>query len=160
MPRGFTGQLSERLNRLSQLRVKEAEDLDPIKPGYVLICPGGYHLGVRRKGAKNVVVLKEGKLTDKYIPSVDYMMKSAAEVFGANAMGVVLTGMGNDGKQGVVEIKTKGGYTIAESEASAVVFGMPAEAIKTGAVESTLPVSEIAAEILRVTSYTVNREKA
>ena len=159
MPRGFTGQLSERLNRLSQLRIKEAEDLDPIKPGNVLICPGGYHLGVRRRGAKKVVVLKEGKISDKYIPSVDYMMKSAAEIFGSTAMGVVLTGMGNDGKQGVVEIKAKGGYTIAESEASAVVFGMPAEAIKTGAVESVLPVSEIASEILRVTSYSVSSER-
>jgi len=159
MPRGFTGQLSERLNRLSQLRIKEAQDLDPIKPGHVLICPGGYHLNVRRRGSKNVVILKEGKITDKYIPSVDHMMKSAADAFGANTMGVVLTGMGNDGKQGVVEIKTKGGYTIAESEASAVVFGMPAEAIKTGAVESVLPISEIAAEILRVVSYSVKRER-
>ncbi len=84
---------------------------------------------------------------------------SAADLYGPNTMGVVLTGMGNDGKQGVVEIKTKGGYTIAESEASAVVFGMPAEAIKTGAVESVLPISEIAAEILRVVSYSVKREK-
>ena len=159
MPRGFTGQLSERLNRLSQLRIKEAEDLDPIKPGHVLICPGGYHLGVRHRGSKEVVVLKEGKISDKYIPSVDHMMKSAADAFGANTMGVVLTGMGNDGKQGVVEIKAKGGYTIAESEASAVVFGMPAEAIKTGAVESVLPISEIATEILRVVSYSVKREK-
>lgn len=159
MPRGFTGPLAERLNKLSQLRIKEAEDMDPIEAGTVLICPGGFHLALKRKGPKVVVALKEGKLTDKYVPSVDYMMKSASEVFGANAMGVLLTGMGNDGKEGMVEIKAKGGYTIAESEESAVVFGMPAEAIKAGAVESVLPISEIPAEITRVVSFSVNREK-
>ena len=158
MPRGFTGPLSERLNKLAQIRIKEASDNDLIEPGTVLICPGGYHLGLKRKGPKTVVVLKEGRLTDKYVPSVDYMMSSAAEVFGANAMGVLLTGMGNDGAQGMVEIKGKGGYTIAESEESAVVFGMPAEAIKAGAVESVLPISDIPAEIIRVVSYSVNRE--
>ena len=158
MPRGFTGPLSERLNKLAQIRIKEAADNDLIEPGTVLICPGGYHLGLKRKGPKTVVVLKEGRLTDKYVPSVDYMMSSAAEVFGANAMGVLLTGMGNDGAQGMVEIKGKGGYTIAESEESAVVFGMPAEAIKAGAAESVLPISDIPAEIIRVVSYSVNRE--
>ncbi|MDA8434064.1 MAG: chemotaxis response regulator protein-glutamate methylesterase [Nitrospiraceae bacterium] len=159
MPRGFTGPLSERLNKLAQIRIKEAADNDPVEPGTVLICPGGYHLGLRRKGARTAVTLKEGSLTDKYVPSVDHMMKSAAEMFGANAMGVLLTGMGNDGAHGMVEIKGQGGYTIAESEESAVVFGMPAEAIKAGAVESVLPISDIPAEIIRVVSYSVNREK-
>jgi two-component system chemotaxis response regulator CheB len=104
-------------------------------------------------------VLKEGRITDRYVPSVDYMMKAAADAFGANATGVLLTGMGNDGAQGMVEIKGKGGYTIAESEESAVVFGMPAEAIKAGAAESILPISDIPAEIIRVVSYSVKREK-
>ncbi len=100
-----------------------------------------------------MVVLKEGKLTDKYVPSVDYMMKSVAEVFGHNSMGVILTGMGNDGRNGMVEIKMKGGYTIAESEETAVVFGMPAEAIKAGAARTVLPISEIPSEIInRVTA--------
>ncbi len=148
MPKGFTGPLSERLNRLSQVRIREAKDLDPVEPGTVLICPGGYHLGLKKKGRGAVVVLKEGKLTDKYVPSVDYMMKSAADVFGRNSMGVILTGMGNDGRNGMVEIKTKGGYTIAESEESAVVFGMPAEAIKAGAAKAVLPISAIPAEII------------
>jgi two-component system, chemotaxis family, protein-glutamate methylesterase/glutaminase len=148
MPKGFTGPLSERLNKLSQVRIKEAADLDPVEPGTVLICPGGYHLGLKKKGQGAVVVLKEGKLTDKYVPSVDYMMKSVADVFGRNSMGVILTGMGNDGRNGMVEIKTKGGYTIAESEESAVVFGMPGEAIKAGAARTVLPISAIPAEII------------
>jgi two-component system chemotaxis response regulator CheB len=159
MPRGFTGPLSERLNKLAQIRIKEAEENDPIEPGTVLICPGGYHLGIRRRGSRTTAVLKEGRITDRYVPSVDYMMKAAADAFGANATGVLLTGMGNDGAQGMVEIKGKGGYTIAESEESAVVFGMPAEAIKAGAAESILPISDIPAEIIRVVSYSVKREK-
>jgi two-component system chemotaxis response regulator CheB len=148
MPKGFTGPLSERLNKLSQVRIMEAKDLDPVEPGTVLICPGGYHLGLKKQGRGAVVVLKEGKLSDKYVPSVDYMMKCVADVFGRNSMGVVLTGMGNDGRNGMVEIKTKGGYTIAESEESAVVFGMPAEVIKAGAAKAVLPISAIPAEII------------
>lgn len=158
MPRGFTAPLAERLNRLSHLSIKEARDMDIIEPGHVLICPGGYHLGLAKKGSKVVVILKEGILEDKYTPSVDYMMKSAAEVFGPRTMGVILTGMGNDGKSGMVEIKNKGGYTIAESEDTAVVFGMPAEAIKTGAVASILPISEIPAAITRGVNHPVSRE--
>lgn len=158
MPKGFTAPLAERLNRLSQLSIKEARDMDSVEPGQVLICPGGYHLGLAKKGSKTVVVLKEGRLEDKYTPSVDYMMKSAAEVFGPRAMGVILTGMGNDGKAGMVEIKNKGGYTIAESEDTAVVFGMPAESIKTGAVSSILPISEISAAITKVVNHPVSRE--
>jgi two-component system chemotaxis response regulator CheB len=160
MPRGFTGPLAERLNKLAQIKIREAVDNDPVEPGTVLICPGGFHLGLKRKGGRTTVMLKEGRVTDKYVPSVDYMMRSAADVCGANVLGVLLTGMGNDGAQGMVEIKGKGGYTIAESEESAVVFGMPAEAIKAGAVESVLPISDIPAEIIRVVSYSVNREKS
>ncbi len=159
MPKGFTGPLSERLNKLSEVRIREAKDLDALEPGTVYICPGGYHLGLKQKGQKTVVVLKEGKMTDKYIPSVDYMMNAVAGVFGPNATGVILTGMGNDGREGMVEIKTKGGYTIAESEESAVVFGMPGEAIKAGAVESVLPISQIPAEIIRVVNTAVNTER-
>ena len=150
MPRGFTGPLAERLNKLSQLRVKEAEDGDQIKKGTAYICPGGFHLAVRQKHQKLAIALKEGKVTDKYTPSVDYMMTSVAEQYGECSLGVILTGMGNDGKNGMLEIKAKGGYTIAEAESSAVVFGMPAEAIKNGSVETVLPISEIPSEIIRV----------
>lgn len=150
MPKGFTGPLAERLDKLSQLKIKEAEEGDQITKGTVYICPGGGHLGISRKKQKLVIALKEGKMTDKYTPSVDYMMTSAAEHYGANSMGVILTGMGNDGRDGMLEIKTQGGYTIAEAESSAVVFGMPAEAIKNGAVETVLPISEIPSAIIRV----------
>ncbi len=159
MPRGFTGPLSARLNKLSHLSIKEAEDLDVVEPGTVLICPGGYHLGVRKKGRNVVAVLKQGKATDKYVPSVDYMMKSVAETFKNNTVGVILTGMGNDGMNGMLEIKHQGGYTIAESEESAVVFGMPAEAIKAGGAETVLPLPEIPSEVLRVVNYTVSRKR-
>ncbi|OGW27110.1 MAG: hypothetical protein A2X59_04590 [Nitrospirae bacterium GWC2_42_7] len=155
MPRGFTGPLSERLDKLSAIRIKEAEDGDQLQPGRVFICPGGYHMGIKKKGEKAVISIRESILTDKYVPSVDHMMASAADAFGSNSMGVILTGMGNDGKKGMLEIKEKGGYTIAESEESAIVFGMPGEAIKAGAVEIILPISEIPAEIIRMVS---NRE--
>jgi two-component system, chemotaxis family, protein-glutamate methylesterase/glutaminase len=159
MPKGFTGPLAERLNKLSRVYIKEARDLDAVEPATVLICPGGYHLGLKRRGGKSFVALKEGKVTDKYTPSVDYMMKSVADTFGPNAMGVILTGMGNDGKNGMLEIKAKGGYTIAESEESAVVFGMPGEAIKAEAVNVVLPISEIPGEIVRAVNYTIARER-
>jgi len=150
MPKGFTGPLAERLDKLSQLKIKEAEEGDLISKGTVYVCPGGAHLGISQKKQKLVIALKEGRLTDKYTPSVDYMMTSAAEHYGASSMGVILTGMGNDGRNGMLEIKTRGGYTIAEAESSAVVFGMPAEAIKNGAVETVLPISEIPSAIIRV----------
>ncbi|MEW6107884.1 MAG: chemotaxis response regulator protein-glutamate methylesterase [Nitrospirota bacterium] len=150
MPRGFTGPLAERLDKLSKVKIKEAEDGDQVEAGKILICPGGYHMGIYKKGQKTQVTLKEGRLTDKYIPSVDYMMTSVAGNFGAGSMGVILTGMGNDGKNGMLEIKEKGGYTIAESEESSVVFGMPAEAIKAGAATKVLPISDIPAEIIRM----------
>lgn len=153
MPRGFTAPLSERLNKLAHLNIREAKDYDTVEPGSVLICPGGYHMGLQRKGSKVVAYLKEGRLEDKYTPSVDYMMQASAEVYGSRAMGVILTGMGNDGKIGMVEIKNKGGYTIAESEETAVVFGMPGEAIKAGGVETILPLSEISAAITRVVNH-------
>ncbi len=92
-------------------------------------------------------------MTDKYVPSVDYMMKSIAQNFGSNALGVILTGMGSDGRNGMVEIKSKGGYTIAESEESAVVFGMPNEAIRANAVETILPILDIPSEIVRAVNY-------
>jgi two-component system chemotaxis response regulator CheB len=158
MPKGFTGPLSERLNKLCQVRVKEAQDLDPVEPGMVLVCPGGYHLGVKSRGGSVHAVLKEGKFADKYTPSVDYMMKSVADTFGSDSMGVVLTGMGNDGRDGMVEIKAQGGYTIAESEETAVVFGMPAEAIKAGAADVVLPIANIGTEIIRVVNSASKRE--
>lgn len=150
MPRGFTAPLAERLDRLSEVKIKEAENGDIIEEGKVLICPGGSHMMLRKKGQKSYVLLREATYEDKYVPSVDMMMKSAAEHYGSKTMGVILTGMGSDGKKGILEIKSRGGYTIAESEETAVVFGMPAEVINTGAVDSVLPLSEIPMELIKI----------
>lgn len=150
MPKGFTDSFAERLDSISNVRVKEAKEGDEVERGRVLICPGGFHMLFRRKGRRTVTAIKEPKSTDKYIPSVDMMMSSAAEVFGPRTMGIVLTGMGSDGIEGMLKIKKAGGYTIAESEDSATVFGMPSEVIKAGAAEKVLPLSEIPAEIIRL----------
>ena len=150
MPKGFTGPLSERLDKMCQVRIKEASDGDILTRGTVYICPGGFHLGLKKRGERSQIVLKEGRVSDKYTPSVDHMMSSVAELYGSTSMGVILTGMGNDGKHGMLEIKKQGGYTIAESEETAVVFGMPGEAIKNGAVDTILPLQEIPAEIIRI----------
>ncbi len=150
MPKGFTGPLAERLDKLSEIKIKEAENGDIVEPAKVFICPGGYHMFLRKRGQKCNVFLKEASDEDKYVPSVDMMMTSAAEHYGNKAMGVVLTGMGNDGKKGMLEIKSRGGYTIAESEETAVVFGMPAEVISTGAVDKVLPLSDVPAELIKI----------
>lgn len=150
MPKGFTDSFAERLNEISKLRVKEAQDGDELEQGKVLICPGGYHMFFKKNGQRIFASIKESKSTDKYIPSVDTMMSSIAEIFGRKAMGVVLTGMGNDGKAGMLEIKKRGGYTIAESEDTAVVYGMPLEVIKAGAAKLVLPISQIPVEIIKV----------
>ncbi len=147
MPRGFTKPFADRLNRLARIKVKEAGDGDVVEAGKALICPGGYHMALKKKNRAVCVSLQEVAVSDKYAPSVDIMMASAAEHFGPQAIGVVLTGMGDDGKRGVVEIKEKGGYTIAEAESSAVIFGMPNEAIKTGAIDRVLPLYKIPNEI-------------
>jgi two-component system chemotaxis response regulator CheB len=154
MPKGFTGTFAERLNRLSGLTVKEASEDMPVEGGTALVCPGGSHMTLKGRGRDLRVALHPAKNTDRYTPSIDAMMASVAERYGDAVMGVVLTGMGNDGKSGTVEIKGKGGYTIAESEETSVVFGMPQEAIKTGAVDRVLPLGEIAAEIVRVVMNT------
>jgi two-component system chemotaxis response regulator CheB len=149
MPKGFTEPFAERLNRLSRIRVKEASDGDILEAGKAFVCPGGLHMAVKAVNNSVRIALKDSKSTDKYIPSVDVMMTSAAKLFGPTAMGVILTGMGNDGKQGIVEIKEKGGYTIAEAESTAVIFGMPNEAIKTGSVDRILSIDEIPEEITK-----------
>lgn len=150
MPRGFTASLAERLNKLSKIRVKEAEAGEPLQHSTAYICPGGRHMVLKKKGSNIIIDLEDATRDDRYIPSADKMFCSIAEYYRARSMGVVMTGMGNDGKKGLLEIKTKGGYTIAESEETAVVFGMPQEAIKAGAVTRVLPLYEIPYEIIRV----------
>jgi two-component system chemotaxis response regulator CheB len=152
MPRGFTASFAERLNGLARIEVKEAQDGDVVERGKVLICPGGHHMLFRKKGKRVIATIKQSKDSDRYIPSIDAMMSSASEIFGSRMMGIVLTGMGNDGTSGMMEIKKKGGYTIAESEETAVVFGMPSEVISAGAAGRVLPISEIPDEMIKLTS--------
>ena len=147
MPPGFTKSFAERLNKLSSIVVSEAAAGDRVQPGTALIAPGGYHLLVRKDHRGLVTELVPRSPSDKYVPSADRMMVSVSEACGAAVLGVVLTGMGKDGAEGVIAIKNKRGRCLAESEESAVIFGMPQEAIRTGAVDKVLPLNKMAAEI-------------
>ncbi len=147
MPAGFTRSFSERLNKLSPLMVSEAANGDRVKAGTVLIAPGGHHLIVKRTRGGLMVNLAQQSSSDRYSPSADQMMVSVAEACGPATLGVVLTGMGNDGVQGIIAIKNKGGQCLAESKESAVVFGMPQEAIRTGVVDKVLVLGKMAGEI-------------
>ncbi|MDA8173355.1 MAG: chemotaxis response regulator protein-glutamate methylesterase [Nitrospiraceae bacterium] len=153
MPRGFTGPLAERLDKLAKIGISEARDGDEVEPARAYICPGGAHMTLKKRGTSVRISLKQAAPEDRYVPSVDVMMKSVAEVYGERSLGVLLTGMGNDGKEGMLEIKHRGGYTIAESQETAIVFGMPREAIKAGAAAKVLPLTEVSGELIRVTKY-------
>ena len=149
MPAVFTRYFAERLDRLSQLEVKEAQEGDMVEAGRVLIAPGGSHMLFERRGDRVQVRIGASQSADKYVPSIDAMMVSAAEIYHENVLGVLLTGMGNDGKVGMKRIKEKGGTTIAEAEETAVIFGMPREAIKEGVVDHILPLSTIPEALLK-----------
>lgn len=153
MPPGFTKAFAERLDRTSFLDIKEAVNGDRIVPGTVLIAPGGKNLVFKRRGEEIIALVEDPEPGQRNIPSADALFRSAAEVFGAAALGVVLTGMGNDGARGVEMLKAKGGQILAESEESSVVFGMPKEAIATGKVDRVLALPFIAAEIGRRCNY-------
>ena len=148
MPAGFTRQFAQRMDRISAVRVKEAEQGEPVEEGTVLVCPGGYHMTMKREGKTVIVDIKESSAADKYIPSIDMMMESAAEIYESKIMGIILTGMGKDGQKGMLEIKRRGGCTIAESEETSVVFGMPQAVIASGAVDKVIPLEGITDEIL------------
>lgn len=147
MPRGFTAPLAKRIDKLCRISVAEASDGDTVRNGLALICPGGYHMEIKRNKNINVVKLIKSTDNDKYTPSVDRMMLSAGKCCKDRAFGIILTGMGNDGTKGMKALKSKGGYTVAESEQSAIVYGMPQEAVKAGAVDKILPVDAISSEI-------------
>ena len=149
MPPGFTKSLSERLNSLSSLTVKEAEHNDIIRPGLVFIAPGDYHMTIEREGNKKIIKLNQNPPIGGHRPAVDPMMESIARVYGQRAVGVILTGMGHDGAKGIQAIKQKQGYTIAEDQSTAVVFGMSKSAIELGVVDKIAPLSTIAAEIIK-----------
>jgi len=149
MPEKFTQLFAERLDKLCQVRVKEAEDGDPVQRGHVLIAPGNWHTLLRRTGQRYFVSVIDGPPVTRHRPSVDVLFRSAAVAAGKNAVGVILTGMGDDGAQGMLEMKAAGAYTIAQDRDSSVVFGMPAEAIKLGGAATVLPLNMIAGEVLR-----------
>lgn len=144
MPAKFTASFAQRMNGLCSLRVKEAVDGDTVVPGQVLIAPGGLHTLLRRSGARYYVEVKDGPNVHHQKPSVDVMMNSVAKYAGANAVGVILTGMGADGADGLLAMRNAGAHTIAQDEQTCVVFGMPMEAIKRGAAEKVVPLNKVA----------------
>jgi two-component system chemotaxis response regulator CheB len=148
MPELFTRAFANRLDTLCQITVKEAEPNDTMLRGRALIAPGNHHLLLKRSGARYFVDIKDGPLVCRHRPSVDVLFRSAARYAGKNAVGVILTGMGDDGARGMSEMKQAGAATIAQDEATSVVFGMPKEAIKLGAVDKVLPLDAIASAII------------
>lgn len=150
MPEGFTAAFAKRLDGLCEIAVKEAEDGDEVLPGRALIAPGSHHMLVRRIGSGFRVSIQDGPLVSRHRPSVDVLFRSAAQYAGANALGIILTGMGDDGAKGLFEMKQAGAHTIAQNEATCVVFGMPRIAIEAGAANKILPLDLIAPEIGRV----------
>ena len=149
MPERFTSSFAERLNKLAAIEVKEAANGDRIIPGRALIAPGGKHMMIKRSGAFYHVEIVDGPPVSRHKPSVDVLFRSAAKFAGRNALGVIMTGMGDDGARGMEEMKSAGAITIAQDEATSVVFGMPKEAIKRGAVQRTLPLGALAREMNR-----------
>ena len=150
MPANFTAAFAERLNGLCQITVKEAKDNDSVSTGTALLAPGNYHMLLRRSGARYYVEVKTGPMVHHQRPAVDVLFKSTAQYAGANAIGVILTGMGADGAAGLLDMKNMGAGTIAQDEKTCIVFGMPKEAIKLGAADMILPLDRIAAEIIRM----------
>lgn len=148
MPEKFTAAFAKRLNSLCEVEIKEAEDGDPVLRGHVLIAPGDRHTLLERQGARYQVSVRQGPLVSRHRPSVDVLFRSAARSAGSNAMGVIMTGMGDDGARGMEEMHQAGAFTIAQDEASSVVFGMPKEAIARGGVDKIVPLNQIAREIL------------
>ena len=149
MPEHFTTSFSKRLNELSQMEVREAQDNDPVVPGVALIAPGNHHMLLHRSGGTYVVKIKDGPLVHYQRPSVDVLFQSVASSAGKNAVGVILTGMGADGAKGLLAMKQSGAYTMAQNEESCVVFGMPKEAIKIGAVHKIVSLSEVSRSIIQ-----------
>ncbi|SDL62616.1 two-component system, chemotaxis family, response regulator CheB [Maridesulfovibrio ferrireducens] len=148
MPEHFTAAFSQRLDTICQIRVKEAVDGDSILRGQALIAPGNKHMLLKRSGARYYVEVKDGPLVSRHRPSVDVLFRSGAHNAGKNAIGVIMTGMGDDGAKGMKEMHDAGTYCIAQDEASCVVFGMPHEAIKHGGVDNVLTLKRIANEVV------------
>jgi len=150
MPEKFTTAFAQRLDGLCAVSVKEAANGDAVLRGRALIAPGNHHLLLKRSGARYFVEVRQGPLVCRHRPSVDVMFRSGARYAGRNAVGVLMTGMGNDGAHGLLELKEAGARTVAQDEATCVVFGMPHEAIKLGAADRVLPLERIAHAVLEM----------
>ncbi|CAN7242680.1 MULTISPECIES: protein-glutamate methylesterase/protein-glutamine glutaminase [unclassified Variovorax] len=148
MPPGFTRSFAQRLDGLCRIHVKEAEHGERVLPGYAYIAPGGYHLSLARSGANYVAHLDQEPLVNRHRPSIDVLFDSAAKHAGKNAIGMILTGMGKDGAEGLLRMKRAGAHTLAQDEASCVVYGMPREAVALGAVDEVSPLNEISRRVL------------
>jgi two-component system, chemotaxis family, protein-glutamate methylesterase/glutaminase len=148
MPPGFTRSFAQRLNGLCAIQVSEAQDGERILPGHAYIAPGDAHLVLARSGANYVAKLDRGEPVNRHRPSVDVLFRSVATQAAQNALGVILTGMGKDGAQGLLEMKQAGAYTFAQDEASCVVYGMPREAVAIGAANEVVPLPNMASRIL------------
>ena len=150
MPEHFTAAFAKRLDSSCRMTIKEAADNDSVVRGRALIAPGNHHTLLKRSGARYYVEIKDGPLVSRHRPSVDVLFRSAARYAGKNAVGVILTGMGDDGARGMKEMFDAGAFNIAQDEATCVVYGMPNEAVKLGGVHRTMPLQNIAAEVLRL----------
>ncbi len=149
MPPQFTAAFAKRLDGVCKINVKEAQHGDRLLPGWALIAPGGKHMLVQRSGAQYQVEIREGPPVSRHCPSVDVLFRSAARTAGRNAVGIIMTGMGDDGARGLKEMRDSGSCTIAQDEASCVVFGMPKEAIRCGGVERVLSLDELPRAIMQ-----------
>jgi two-component system chemotaxis response regulator CheB len=148
MPQEFTAAFAARLDGICEIDVKEAQNDDRVIQGRALIAPGGKHMLLRRDGAQYSVEVVDGPLVSRHRPSVDVLFRSVAQAAGANALGVIMTGMGDDGAAGLLEMRHAGARTIAQDEETCVVYGMPKEAVKRGGVERSVPLSAIDKDIL------------
>jgi len=153
MPEKFTAAFAARLDSLCQITVKEAQNNDRVVQGRALIAPGGKHMMLKRSGAQYFVEVIDGPLVNRHRPSVDVLFRSVAKCAGANALGVIMTGMGDDGAAGLLEMRNAGAATLGQDEATCVVYGMPKEAVKRGAVERSVPLQGISREIQQQLAY-------
>jgi two-component system chemotaxis response regulator CheB len=149
MPERFTAAFAQRLDGLCQIDVREAQDNDAVVPGCALVAPGGKQMTLKRNGTGYRVEVRSAPPVNRHCPSVDVLFRSVAKSAGSNALGIIMTGMGNDGARGLLQMRQAGARTVAQDEATCVVFGMPKEAIKLGGIDRVLPVQSIAKEILR-----------
>lgn len=149
MPEKFTAAFAARLDSICRIRVHEARSGMRVLPGSALIAPGGKHMVLKRSGAQYYVDVMDGPLVNRHRPSVDVLFRSVARCAGANALGIIMTGMGDDGAAGMFELKRAGAQTLAQDEQSCVVYGMPKEAVRRGGVDRSLPLSALAGEIVR-----------